>query len=72
MMIIKVIKGGAGMLNVYKHDANHKLIEVDLNTAEKGSWINCYTPTEEELIQIHQLTGIPVHSLQTVLDRIGR
>ena len=42
------------MLNVYKHDANHKLIEVDLNTAEKGSWINCYTPTEEELIRIHQ------------------
>ena len=65
-------KGGAGMLNVYKHDANHKLIEVDLNTAEKGSWINCYTPTEEELIQIHQLTGIPVHSLQTVLDREER
>ena len=60
------------MLNVYKHDANHKLIEVDLNTAEKGSWINCYTPTEEELIQIHQLTGIPVHSLQTVLDREER
>ena len=60
------------MLNAYKHNANHELISVDIDSAEKGSWINCSAPTEEELIHIHKLTGIPVNSLQTVLDREER
>ena len=60
------------MLNAYKHNANHELIPVDIDSAEKGSWINCSAPTEEELIHIHKLTGIPVNSLQTVLDREER
>ena len=60
------------MLNAYKHNANHDLVPVDIDSAEKGSWINCSAPTEEELIHIHKLTGIPVNSLQTVLDREER
>ena len=60
------------MLNAYKHNANHELVPVDIDSAEKGSWINCSAPTEEELIHIHKLTGIPVNSLQTVLDREER
>lgn len=60
------------MLNAYKHDESHNLVEIDIDTAEKGSWINCYAPTEEELDHLHTLTGIPVNSLATVMDREER
>lgn len=60
------------MLQAYKHDENHILCDVQLDRLEKGSWINCSAPTEEELNRLNELTGIPVDSLQTALDREER
>mgnify|MGYP000420581010 CR=1 FL=1 len=39
---------------------------------EKGSWINCAAPDAAELEKLNALTGIPVDSLQTALDREER
>lgn len=66
------MKGGRVMLQAYKHDENHILCDVQLDRLEKGSWINCSAPTEEELNRLNELTGIPVDSLQTALDREER
>lgn len=60
------------MLKAYKHDENHALVEIDLDLAEKGSWINCAAPTEEELARLQSISGIPVDVLQTALDREER
>jgi magnesium transporter len=60
------------MIQAFKHDENHTLVEIDMDTAEKGSWINCFSPTDEELDHLHSLTGIPVNSLRTVMDREER
>lgn len=60
------------MLNAYKHDENHVLCEISPDMAEKGSWINCAAPTEEELAYLEKLSGIPVDVLQTALDREER
>lgn len=60
------------MLRAYKHNENHVLCEVPLGQPEKGSWINCAAPDTDELNQLNQLTGIPVDSLQTALDREER
>lgn len=60
------------MLRAYKHNENHVLCEVPLGQLEKGSWINCAAPDTDELNQLNQLTGIPVDSLQTALDREER
>lgn len=60
------------MLTAYKHDENHKLCPVALEDIEKGSWINCAEPTAEELETLNKITGIPVDSLQTALDREER
>lgn len=60
------------MLQAYKHDENHILCDVQLDRLEKGSWINCSAPSEEELNRLTELTGIPVDSLQTALDREER
>lgn len=65
-------KGGGRMLRAYKHNENHVLCEVPLGQLEKGSWINCAAPDTDELNQLNQLTGIPVDSLQTALDREER
>lgn len=66
------MKGGRVMLQAYKHDENHILCDVQLDRLEKGSWINCSAPSEEELNRLTELTGIPVDSLQTALDREER
>lgn len=66
------MKGGRVMLQAYKHDENHILCDVQLDRLEKGSWINCSAPSEEELNCLTELTGIPVDSLQTALDREER
>ena len=42
-------KGGSPMLTAYKHDENHKLLEVALDAVDKGSWLNCAAPDAEEL-----------------------
>lgn len=60
------------MLKAYKHDENHVLREIDPDLAEKGSWINCSAPTEEELLRLTRLSGIPTDVLQTALDREER
>lgn len=60
------------MLRAYKHDERHALCEIDLDLAEKGSWINCAAPTEPELVRLMELSGIPVDVLQTALDREER
>lgn len=60
------------MLKAYKHDEKHILCEVPLDMAEKGSWINCAAPTDEELQKLTHISGIPVDVLQTALDREER
>lgn len=60
------------MLKAYKHDENHLLCGIPLDLAEKGSWINCAAPTEDELDELERLSGIPVDVLQTALDREER
>ena len=60
------------MLHAYKHNENHILSEVPLGQLDKGSWINCSAPSDEELAKLNELTGIPVDSLQTALDREER
>jgi magnesium transporter, corA family len=60
------------MLKAFKHDENHTLCEIDLDLAEKGSWINCSAPTEAELHRLMEISGIPVDVLQTALDREER
>lgn len=65
-------KGGSPMLTAYKHDENHRLCPVAFEEMEKGSWINCAAPDAEELEKLNALTGIPVDSLQTALDREER
>ena len=60
------------MLVAYKHDENHKLLEVALDAVDKGSWLNCAAPDAEELEKLHELTGIPIDALQTALDREER
>lgn len=60
------------MIQAYKHNENHVLSSVPLEQLEKGSWINAAAPTLEELVRINELTGIPVDSLQTALDREER
>lgn len=65
-------KGGSPMLTAYKHDENHRLCPVAFEEMEKGSWINCAVPDAEELEKLNALTGIPVDSLQTALDREER
>lgn len=60
------------MLKAYKHDEKHVLCEVQPDMAEKGSWINCAAPTEQELQQLMAISGIPVDVLQTALDREER
>lgn len=60
------------MLRAYKHNENHILCEVPLEQLEKGSWINCAAPDTAELNKLSELTGIPVDSLQTALDREER
>lgn len=60
------------MLRAYKHNENHILCEIPLEQLEKGSWINCAAPDTAELTKLNELTGIPVDSLQTALDREER
>ncbi len=60
------------MIKAYKHDENHVLCEIDPEIAEKGSWINCSAPTDEELRYLTRLSGIPTNVLQTALDREER
>ena len=60
------------MLTAYKHDENHRLCPVAFEEMEKGSWINCAAPDAAELEKLNALTGIPVDSLQTALDREER
>ncbi len=60
------------MLRAYKHDENHVLCEISPETAEKGSWINCAAPTEEELEKLSDISGIPADVLQSALDREER
>ncbi len=60
------------MLVAYKHDENHELREVALDAIDKGSWLNCAAPAAEELEKLQVLTGIPVDTLQTALDREER
>ena len=60
------------MLTAYKHDENHRLCSVAFEEMEKGSWINCAAPDAAELEKLNELTGIPVDSLQTALDREER
>lgn len=60
------------MLNAYKHDENHVLCEISPELAEKGSWINCAAPSEEELSRLEKISGIPMDVLQTALDREER
>ena len=65
-------RGGSPMLTAYKHDENHRLCPVAFEEMEKGSWINCAAPDAAELEKLNELTGIPVDSLQTALDREER
>ena len=60
------------MLTAYKHDENHRLCSVAFEEMGKGSWINCAAPDAAELEKLNALTGIPVDSLQTALDREER
>lgn len=66
------LKGGAQMIYAYKHDENHNLCPADLYRLDKGSWINCAAPDEKELQTLEEITGIPVDTLQTALDREER
>ena len=49
-----------------------RLCPVAFEEMEKGSWINCAAPDAAELEKLNALTGIPVDSLQTALDREER
>ena len=60
------------MIQAFKHDENNVLAEMSLEQLDKGSWINCAAPSPEELSHLNELTGIPVYSLQTALDREER
>lgn len=65
-------KEGGKMIQAFKHDENNVLAEMSLEQLDKGSWINCAAPSQEELSHLNELTGIPVYSLQTALDREER
>lgn len=56
------------MIKVYKH--SHHFLEEDLNlaTAEKGSWINIVNPDSEDLQLVSMITEIPTDVLKTALD----
>ncbi len=56
------------MIKVYKH--SHNFLEEDLNlaTAEKGSWINIVNPDSEDLQLVSMITEIPTDVLKTSLD----
>lgn len=60
------------MIHAYKHDEDNQLQEIALDSLTKGSWISCSNPSGEELVQINSLTGIPMDSLQSALDREER
>lgn len=50
------------MIQAFKHDENNVLAEMSLEQLDKGSWINCAAPSQEELSHLNELTGIPVYS----------
>ncbi|MCI5836962.1 MAG: magnesium transporter CorA family protein [Veillonellaceae bacterium] len=56
------------MLVAYKHDEEHILREVVPEEAEKGSWLHTVNPTEAELKQLSEITGIPSIELRGALD----
>lgn len=60
------------MIRAYKHDEENRLQEVALDQLDKGSWISCSNPTQEELRQLNGLTAIPIDFLQSTLDREER
>lgn len=60
------------MIHVYRHDENNVLNELSLDQIQKGAWINCEAPTASELQKVNEITGIPVDSLETALDREER
>ena len=60
------------MIQAFKHDENNVLAEMSLEQLDKGSWINCAAPSQEELSHLNELNGIPVYSQQTAIDREER
>lgn len=46
------------MIQAFKHDENNVLAEMSLEQLDKGSWINCAAPSQEELSHLNELTGI--------------
>ena len=48
------------MIQAFKHDENNVLAEMSLEQLDKGSWINCAAPSQEERSHLNELTRIPV------------
>lgn len=43
------------MIQAFKHDENNVLAEMSLEQLDKGSWINCAAPSQEELSHLNEL-----------------
>lgn len=54
------------MLQIYKNDYNGKIQQID--SFEKGCWINLTSPSTEQLIEVSQLCNIPIEFLENPLD----
>lgn len=56
------------MLVAYKHDEEHILQPVDLDTADKGSWIHATDPTDAEVERLAAISEIPASEFRSALD----
>ncbi|MBQ1469462.1 MAG: magnesium transporter CorA family protein [Schwartzia sp.] len=56
------------MLRILKSHESGRLVELDLNTLEKGAWINIIDPTPYELKIVGELTNVEPDFLRSALD----
>ena len=56
------------MLRILKSQESGRLVELDLNTLEKGAWINIIDPTPYELKIVGELTNVEPDFLRSALD----
>lgn len=55
------------MIKIWKSSSDG-LVEQDVETVEKGAWIDMTAPTEEEIGRVNLLSGAPLDFLRAALD----
>jgi len=66
-MKVQRVKGGRKMIEVYRTNENTGVIEKE-DKIVKGSWINLYNPSKEEIMKIIKETGVDKGFLEDSLD----